>query len=408
MKIHLKGIDTLRSLAALIVVWGHLEYMKKANGLPNLLSDGYYIPSGHTAVMLFFVISGFLITYLLIKEKRQNNTISLKKFYIRRTLRILPLYYITLFLSYILFIPDYSQTTFLLNVGILPNIAHAVNSAWSTSPHIWSIGVEEQFYLLCPLFLCAVPEKKIPRYLILFFTIYTFLPDIINDITSRYLHRDELNYYINGFFYLNKFNCLSIGVLAGYLFATDNKSIKLLNNNYVAFISALLIIVLWLANIKPMKYNDEICSILFAIFICNVVANPSIKIDTKISSFLGDISYGIYMYHWIIILMAVKYLPLMENLVTYNLVLYTSVFGGTVLISNLSYLTIEKYFLEIKKKFEIDYQNRNIKLSMSEIDIKYYQLKESTIIPNMKKKSKKNRLEQKKHHHVNTSPIAPL
>jgi peptidoglycan/LPS O-acetylase OafA/YrhL len=67
MKKYLKGLDTLRAIAALIVVWGHIELLKKTKNLENLLDNRFIpIPNGHIAVILFFVISGFLITYLFI------------------------------------------------------------------------------------------------------------------------------------------------------------------------------------------------------------------------------------------------------------------------------------------------------------------------------------------------------
>ena len=69
---HLKGLDTLRAIAAIIVVWGHIELFKKERGIQNLIDDGFYLPSGHISVILFFVISGFLITYLLTLEKKRN------------------------------------------------------------------------------------------------------------------------------------------------------------------------------------------------------------------------------------------------------------------------------------------------------------------------------------------------
>ena len=59
---YLKGLDTLRAIAALIVVWGHIELLKRKKGFENLIDKDFHIPSGHLAVVLFFVISGFLIT----------------------------------------------------------------------------------------------------------------------------------------------------------------------------------------------------------------------------------------------------------------------------------------------------------------------------------------------------------
>jgi peptidoglycan/LPS O-acetylase OafA/YrhL len=90
----LKGLDTLRAIAALIVVIGHIEIIKHSNNIDDFRR---FLPSAHIAVILFFVISGFLITFLLAKEWDLNNKISFKKFYFRRILRIWPLYFFILF-----------------------------------------------------------------------------------------------------------------------------------------------------------------------------------------------------------------------------------------------------------------------------------------------------------------------
>lgn len=84
-----------------------------------------------------------------------------------------------------------------------------------------------------------------------------------------------------------------------------------------------------------------------------VVVNRKIKLDNSVTNFLGKISYGIYMYHWIIILLLIKYLEQLKDTPYYNLILYVLSFGITLLISWISYNTFEKYFLNLKKKFEV-------------------------------------------------------
>ena len=102
MKQHIKNLDTFRAIAAIVVMIGHIELFRQNNWGSSLFN---IVPSGHTAVMMFFVISGFLITFLLAKEKEKYGTISLKDFYLRRVLRIYPLYYLILLLSSLFFLP---------------------------------------------------------------------------------------------------------------------------------------------------------------------------------------------------------------------------------------------------------------------------------------------------------------
>lgn len=348
---YLKGIDTLRAIAALVVVWGHLELLKRREGLANLLETDFSIPSGHLSVVLFFVISGFLITYLLVKEREKHGVISFKKFYLRRILRIWPLYYIVIGLSFLLFREVYSQKTIVLCLTIFPNIAHAYAAGWATSPQIWSIGVEEQFYLLWPLLFTIIPEKRIAISLILFFIGYSLLPHLIGFINVRTFQNDEVGEIINRFFYGTKFNSMAIGALVGFLYAKKNKYLVYFANNWVAWVSITAALIIWCGAFHLKHFTDELFSLLCVVSLYNIVVNPAINIDMRLSSFIGKISYGIYMYHWIVALLVLKYLPRYENVVIYNVILYILVFLITILTSWLSYNSIEKYFLRIKNRF---------------------------------------------------------
>jgi peptidoglycan/LPS O-acetylase OafA/YrhL len=353
MKIYFKGLDTLRAIAALIVVIGHIELLKKGKNIPNLFLN---LPDGHIAVVLFFVISGFLITYLLVKERENNGQISFRKFYMRRILRIWPLYYTILILSFFLFRVEYETNSIVLSFTIFPNIAHALNAGWPTSPQIWSIGVEEQFYLFWPLFLVLIPEKRMIFYLLLFFFGYSLIPHIAGYINVRTIESPDLVSFVNKFFYGTKFNSMSIGALFGFLYAKGDKVIPFFYKNYIAYPSIILSFLLWFFGVEFKYFTDEFYSILFSVMILNITTNKNLKfnIDSKLFSFLGRISYGIYMYHWIIILLTIKYIPFsaVENLYYYNLVLYLIVLTGTIFISWISHLSLEKYFLGFKKHYD--------------------------------------------------------
>ncbi|MEP6985313.1 MAG: acyltransferase family protein, partial [Chloroflexota bacterium] len=95
MKIHFKGLNALRFYAAVSVVVHHVMYNPNVwYGLPNLPDTvGRFFINGTDAVHLFYVLSGFLITYLMLVERERTGTVSVKKFYLRRVLRIWPLYF---------------------------------------------------------------------------------------------------------------------------------------------------------------------------------------------------------------------------------------------------------------------------------------------------------------------------
>ena len=93
MRVYFNNLDGLRFLAAFLVLLHHAQFFKDINSYPlSSVFSIYLVEAGKMGVNLFFVLSGFLISYLLFTEKKETKTVSLKKFYIRRALRIWPLY----------------------------------------------------------------------------------------------------------------------------------------------------------------------------------------------------------------------------------------------------------------------------------------------------------------------------
>ncbi len=350
MNQRIKNLDTFRAIAAIVVMIGHIELFRKDN-LGNNLFD--YIPSGHTAVMMFFVISGFLITYLLTKEKSRYGLISLKDFYLRRALRILPLYYLVILISCFLFTdtPDFKTIAFA--VGLLPNVSHVLECGWNASPQIWAIGVENMFYLIFPLIMIVIPNKRMIPVLGILIVGLAILPHFVDYVNVRTLQNSQLAHFNQKFFYGNKFDSLLIGCLVGFVFANNHTSLKVLYNKWLFFVCTLSSVILWFGNIETKHFNDELMSVLFAMVILNVCTNPdlNIRFENRLSQFLGKVSYGIYMYHWIVLLLAFRLLPLTDSTISIVL-LYGFTFVVTIGVAWLSYETYEKFFLNLKKKFE--------------------------------------------------------
>lgn len=350
MNQRIKNLDTFRAIAAIVVMIGHIELFRMQQ-----FGNGIFqkIPNGHTAVMMFFVISGFLITFLLIKEKEKYGTISVKDFYLRRILRIWPVYYMVLFVSFFLYEQLPSIGTISFNVAMIPNIGRLFDGRWATSPQIWSIGVENMFYVLFPLILLFVPKKQILLLLTILTAGLAILPHVIDYINVRTIRNEPLSLLNNRFFYLNKFDSLFIGCIIGFAFAENHTILKILYNKWLFFVCSAIAIVMWGGRIEAKYFNDEIMSVLFAVVILNVCTNPdmNIRFENHFSQFLGKISYGIYMYHWIVLLLAFRLLPLTDSAISMVL-LYGFTFVLTIGVAWLSYETYEKFFLNLKKKFE--------------------------------------------------------
>ncbi|SEP21354.1 acyltransferase family protein [Trujillonella endophytica] len=153
-------LDGLRGVAVLLVVFGHAigAVSDEDRPLPGALSVVF---NGGIGVTLFFVLSGFLITGLLVRERQRTDRVDYRAFYLRRTLRILPAYYVFLATMAILAVVDLVQVSGsqLLAAGLFVwNYAPAADGWWLG--HTWSLAIEEQFYLLWPLALGFLRPRR--------------------------------------------------------------------------------------------------------------------------------------------------------------------------------------------------------------------------------------------------------
>lgn len=325
---------------------------------------------GSLGVVFFFVLSGFLITYLLLREKSSSGTVAVGKFYLRRILRIWPLYFFIIVLGFFVMpqlgftdipflkphLTNHFYSSFLLYIIMLPNLAFAMFGA---APHIgqtWSIGVEEQFYLLWPLI--VKHSKSIFRSLILVIGILVFLKAMVL-LAWKFYPESEFLKVIKPFLAMTKMESMAIGGLGAY-FLFDKEKIKILYSNVLLVVSLILIVVL--IYFTPDIIQDAIYlvnSVLFLLIIVNVSCNPNcfLKLENKLFRVLGNISYGIYMYHMIVIAITIGTLKsfgfLVDNSVTSQLVVYSITIVGTVLVAWLSYTYLESWFLKLKGKFTV-------------------------------------------------------
>lgn len=145
--LYLKNLAGIRALAALLVVFHLLEQYKAKFGWGILWSNSFVRELGGNAVSIFFVLSGFLISYLLLAEKRKTGDVQLKKFYFRRILRIWPLYFLVLILGILanVYFFTWSSISGDLSYFILfiANVLLAQGIAVPFIAHFWSVCVEE-------------------------------------------------------------------------------------------------------------------------------------------------------------------------------------------------------------------------------------------------------------------------
>jgi peptidoglycan/LPS O-acetylase OafA/YrhL len=151
------SLDGLRAVSIMMVFYGHLEGVR---GFPRLRLSRWMGDVGHLGVIVFFVISGFLITSLLMGEREKTGSISLKNFYLRRTLRIFPAFYafiLALVVASALGLAPLGATDLVFSLTYTVNYSAA--PSWNVG-HLWSLSIEEQFYLLWPALFLVLRERR--------------------------------------------------------------------------------------------------------------------------------------------------------------------------------------------------------------------------------------------------------
>lgn len=370
--IYFSGLNGLRFFAALAVVVTHVELLKNQFLCENVWRTNKMVfEAGPLGVIFFFVLSGFLITFLLLKEKSISGTIAVKKFYVRRILRIWPLYYLIVLLGFLIlphisfinieylgrFFDTNFTPNFVLYLLFLPNLAFSIYAA---VPHIgqsWSIGVEEQFYIIWPLIVKYAKNIFSALLVVIFLLIvmkavvllvYTQLPD--NLILKS----------IKTFLAMTKMESMAIGGIGAWVLFNHPGKLKVVYNNSILIGSLILIPVI--VYLTPAIIQDAmylVYSVLFLMIILNVSGNKNslIKLENKTFVVLGNISYGIYMYHLLVVAFVIKGLLYLgypvNNSFFPQLALYTIVIILTLGISWLSYHFFETRFLKLKSRFTV-------------------------------------------------------
>jgi peptidoglycan/LPS O-acetylase OafA/YrhL len=356
--IHLKGLNGIRAIAAISVVLFHTSLSLDLFGLDpyiiwgkleNNKPQGFRM--GSYAVTVFFTLSGFLITYLLLKEQ-QIREINLKNFYIRRALRILPLYFLVLVFSLIIYklidVP-FSKSIVLYYLFFLANIPATLERAISHMGFYWSLGVEEQFYLVWPLFI-KLSKSRYLKNAILLLLLFFLLRGLF-----WLLKLNDPDYEIfNKFLGLNRYHNLITGGVAAMLFIRqDMFFIRFFTNKYVVVIAWIILFLPSLKAFRAPAFHEIVSLSTVAIIISQITAkNKWVNLENKVMDFLGRISYGIYMTHSIIIVLLSKLIGKFADQSTLNYIfIFAIVPLITIVISTILYHYFESWFLNLKKRF---------------------------------------------------------
>lgn len=358
-------LDGIRGLAILFVILYHYfaVAIPKGSGLAykvirQILSNGW------SGVDLFFVLSGFLITGILIDNREANNYY--KVFYIRRITRIFPLYYFFLLIFIILSsssnnLPVLNQELFInvLPIGsyflYIQNFYMAIVGDFGNEflAVTWSLAIEEQFYLLLPLLIRINKPNRFPITVLFFISIPLILRASLP--TGGYF-----DFVLTPW----RFDSLFMGAFLAVIYRSPNFLELLLRNiRYIKILFvALLVFFVYSSIVEDLGSLDHlfIFSILYGCLIFLSLAEKDSSL-TKIARnrhliFLGNISYGVYLFHQIINGLLhygfFKQMPSIQDLPTVIVTLLSLLL--TILISFISYRVFERRFINFGHRYSYE------------------------------------------------------
>ncbi len=351
----LPGLNGLRAIAASTVFIGHAYQILGIYYSENATRIFHIIDLGAGMVNLFFVISGFIITYLLMNEYAVTGKVNKWVFFGKRVRRILPLYFLVYGFVFIL-----SNTTTLyhpinaLSTSGIPVFALFLvnyNAYFATSlsvlPHYWSLSVEEQFYLGWPFLF----TKWKPKFIALTVLIGAL---IIRNMSAWLAHHDSGNPYwstLNSVMVTSNFGAIAIGAL-GALYHKDSRGRFIVFHPFSQLVAWILFAWYFIKGFNIPYINFEITELIFLVLILNLTMNPKsiLSLENKTFNQVGTISYGIYMYHWPILPLLISLLnhiglmPLFSSFYYIPFVLFG--YAVVYLISFCSYHFFELKFIK--------------------------------------------------------------
>jgi len=352
-------LDFLRFIGVFLVMVNH-AFIKGTSVLDNILSRIQI--GGWTGVDLFFVLSGYLVSGLIIKEHKLHGTFNAKRFLIRRGFKIYPSYYLYIIFAFILgtyFTAFHAKPTL---SGLFHESIFVANYFDYNNGFLWSISVEEHFYFILALvFLILIRYKKIE--LKTFVYIYVFL--LIIGLAFRlfnYFHYSDYDFsrdYTRSHF---RFDSLFFGVLLAYLVNYKHEFIEMVLAYKYRFLFIALAIGLLATNfifnhkdyrimaVTNLAFNP-ICFGYLMLNVINIQGKIFLAIITPLS-YVGKYSYSIYLFHRACDNIAIHYIK--QGGMLYYLVYFsTAIIGGIIISKCVEYPVInfrEKYFPSRSKK----------------------------------------------------------
>lgn len=344
-KLYLPGLNGIRAVAAITVLFGHMWSPFGNWGV----TPSWNIPWPDGPVTTFFVISGFLITFLLMNEIGKTNDVSIPKFYMRRILRIWPLYYtyLTLALLATWLLHDEINNAAWFYTFFSGNISHAIGLGIIPLFHFWSLGVEEQYYLWYP-WMVKYSKKRVLSFVTILFVCW-----FAAKLAAYIFLGKGLTYRILG---VTQFDCMMLGAMGAIMYYRKTEWFcKLCSNRFVAIVAWGLFFTsgLYADYIPSPVRNEYIAFISLLVIMAGLLQKPIL--ENRVMNYLGQISYGIYVIHPLLLYVLTRLIrpsDYMSNNVV-CIVIFIAMTVLTIVIAGLSYKYFEMPFLRLKSKFSV-------------------------------------------------------
>lgn len=338
---HLAGIDGLRAIAALLVVLYHAN----VPGIP-----------ASTGVLAFFVLSGFLITRLIIAEEERTGTVSLSRFYVRRSFRIFPAFYVYWLVAMAVMILRHRPINWPQSFSAFFYVSNYYQAIFGDPSnglsHTWSLGIEEQFYLLWP-FVFLLLRSNARRF-----------KALIVLIPLLWLYRESLVYvfHVNQRYIYEAFDTRVDHILMGCLLAVALEGGRFTRLWKIVCVSPLMVVVTILLMVLAFSgasvlhvrdYRDSIefvvVPVLCAILIAQLVAFPTHAITSVFNwgwmRYLGKISYSIYLYQQLLVYPSMK---VFEGFPVFGVM---AAIVASILVAMGSFYLVEQPFLRLRQRY---------------------------------------------------------
>jgi peptidoglycan/LPS O-acetylase OafA/YrhL len=364
-KVFFPNLDGLRFFCFLSVFFYHsfyTEYSYIKSAPVYKFVKFHLLANANLGVNFFFVLSGFLITFLLLQEKKNSHRIRIGNFYKKRVLRIWPMYFFCVFFGFVIFpllkklagqVPNETANPWHF-IFFISNFDGPPDS--SVLGVLWSVAIEEQFYLVWPLFIMLCPLKHLPK-------VFTLI--ILGTFVFRAFHD---NYLIHESHTLSCIGDMTVGACGAYLVVMGHAK------EFMSRLSRTSIVVIYLLFIfiyffrSPFLVFDlyirifERAIIAFVILAIILEQCYATKSFYKMSSFrsiskLGVITYGLYCLHFIGILIVLTISrKLHSNTATWEVMIGETLFAIliTILIGKISFRYYESPFLRFKNRLQSD------------------------------------------------------